>query len=180
MGMPDGEIGWYSPDPRGILPLEQFHTPHGLRRALHKIRKLGWEIRIDTAFLEVVNSCANREETWITPLIFQNYRQLFQSGHAHSVEVWRENELLGGLYGVALGSAFFGESMFHRATDASKVALWYLVSILRSGGFTLLDTQWNTLHLAQFGAIEIPREKYLTLLSQAIGTKALFPPPGRV
>jgi leucyl/phenylalanyl-tRNA--protein transferase len=172
MGMDDGSIRWFSPDPRGILPLEGFHTPHGLRRAL---RRPGWELRTDTAFNEVVGACAAREETWITPLIQKAYGKLFSSGHAHSVEIWHEGRLAGGLYGVALGGAFFGESMFHRVTDASKVALWHLVGILREGGFTLLDTQWTTEHLEQFGAIEIPRTEYLDLLTEALARPAVFP-----
>jgi leucyl/phenylalanyl-tRNA--protein transferase len=174
MGMEDGRIGWFSPDPRGILPLEEFHTPHGLKRAL---RRPGWEIRIDTDFAAVVEGCAEREETWISQTIAASYRQLFASGHAHSVEVWNEGRLAGGLYGVALGGAFFGESMFHRVTDASKVALWHLVRILRDGGFTLLDTQWITSHLEQFGAREIPREEYLSLLGDAVGRKTRFALP---
>jgi len=177
MGMEDGAIRWFSPDPRGILPLESFHAPHGLRRAL---KRPGWELRTDTAFDEVVASCAAREETWITPLIRKAYRSLFEGGHAHSVEIWLDGELAGGLYGVALGGAFFGESMFHRVTDASKVALWHLVRILRENGFTLLDTQWTTDHLEQFGAIEIPRKEYLERLSAAVGIKARFPSPGIV
>ncbi len=175
MGIDDGTIRWFSPDPRGILPLEDFHVPHGLRRAL---RRPGWELRIDTAFDEVVGSCAAREETWITPLIRSAYRSLFEEGHAHSVEIWLDRKLAGGLYGVALGGAFFGESMFHRVTDASKVALWHLVRILRAHGFTLLDTQWTTSHLEQFGAVEIPREEYLERLSAATGIKTRFPSPG--
>jgi leucyl/phenylalanyl-tRNA--protein transferase len=174
MGMEDGRIGWFSPDPRGVLPLEEFHTPHGLKRAL---RRRGWEIRIDTDFAAVVAGCAEREETWISQTIAASYRQLFASGHAHSVEVWSEGRLAGGLYGVALGGAFFGESMFHRVTDASKVALWHLVRILREGGFALLDTQWITSHLEQFGAIEIPREEYLRLLGDAVGRKTRFAIP---
>ncbi len=175
MGMPDGEIHWYSPDPRGIIPLEDFHTPHGLRRTL---RSPSWEIRIDTDFDAVLYACAEREETWITEDIAASYRELFASAHAHSVEVWRKGELAGGLYGVALGGAFFGESMFHRVTDASKVALWHLVDLLKKGGFTLLDIQWSTTHLEQFGAIEIPREEYLVRLRQALGIKTSFPPQG--
>jgi leucyl/phenylalanyl-tRNA--protein transferase len=171
MGMPDGEIHWYSPDPRGIIPLEEFHTPHGLQRTL---RNPAWEIRVDTDFDAVLSSCAEREETWITDSIASSYRDIFASGHAHSVEVWREGKLAGGLYGVALGGAFFGESMFHRTTDASKVALWHLVEILKRGGFTLLDTQWSTPHLEQFGAIEIPREAYLSRLRDALGLTASF------
>lgn len=175
MGMEDGRIGWFSPDPRGILPLDQFHTPHGLSRAL---RRTDWEIRIDSDFTAVIKACAARRETWITTEIARTYRELFNSGHAHSVEVWVNGRLAGGLYGVALGGVFFGESMFHRVTDASKIALWHLVTRLRSGGFTLLDTQWITSHLKQFGALEIPRDEYLKRLGESIVRKAVFPPPG--
>jgi leucyl/phenylalanyl-tRNA--protein transferase len=175
MGMGDGTIRWFSPDPRGILPLNAFHTPHGLSRTL---RRPGWELRIDTAFDEVVEACAARDDTWITPLIRKAYRELFEEGHAHSVEIWKEGRLAGGLYGVAIGGAFFGESMFHRVTDASKVALWHLVRILNGGGFTLLDTQWTTDHLEQFGAIEIPRKEYLKRLGDALGKDPSFPPSG--
>jgi leucyl/phenylalanyl-tRNA--protein transferase len=174
MGMPNGEIGWYSPDPRGILPLEEFHVPHGLNRSL---RRPGWEIRINSDFQGVLQGCAAREETWISNTITRGYMTLFRNGYAHSVEVWKGGELAGGLYGVAIGGAFFGESMFHRVTDASKVALWNLVRILKAGGFTLLDTQWNTPHLAQFGAREIPREEYLRRLKEALGVNATFPRP---
>jgi leucyl/phenylalanyl-tRNA--protein transferase len=174
MGMPDGEIRWYSPDPRGILPLEEFHTPHGLKRIL---RKRSWDVRIDTAFQEVMQACASREETWITEVIAESYTLLFESGHAHSVEVWQDDKLAGGLYGVSIGGAFFGESMFHRVTDASKVALWHLVEILKKGGFTLLDSQWTTPHLEQFGAREIPRSDYLEKLAVALTIKTTFSKP---
>ena len=180
MGISEGEIRWYSPDPRGILPLQGFHTPHGLRRSLRRMREPDWKIRVDSDFAGVMDACAAREETWITRTIARNYSELFKSGHAHSVEVWHKNILVGGLYGVALGSAFFGESMFHHITDASKVALWHLVSLLKENGFTLLDTQWITPHLVQFGAIEIPREEYLLLLGEALGRKTSFHPPGKL
>ena len=172
MGMSEHEIEWYSPDPRGILPLETFHTPHGLRRALKRAKQAGWKIRLDYDFDRVVKACASRDETWITKAISLSYKQLFASGHAHSVEVWQEEHLVGGLYGVALGGAFFGESMFHRATDASKIALWHLVEILQTNGFTLLDTQWITPHLKQFGAIEISRNEYLSRLAVAVGKQS--------
>ena len=132
-------------------------------------------MRTDTAFDEVVLACAAREETWITPLIRKAYGKLFSGGHAHSVEIWKEGRLAGGLYGVALGGAFFGESMFHRVTDASKVALWHLVRLLRENGFTLLDTQWTTEHLQQFGAVEIERDEYLQRLHEALPLPARFP-----
>jgi leucyl/phenylalanyl-tRNA--protein transferase len=175
MGRPDGEIDWYSPDPRGILPLEEFHTPHGLRRRLRQIERLDWEITIDCDFEGVLLGCAARRETWITETIAQSCLELFASGHAHSVEVRQKGELAGGLYGVALGGAFFGESMFQRVTDASKVALWHLVRLLREGGFTLLDIQWITPHLKQFGAVEIPREEYLAKLGKALFQKGKLP-----
>ncbi len=165
MAMPDGKIGWFSPDPRGVLPLETFHVPHGLARTL---RKAPFEIRIDTVFGEVMRACAQREETWINKEILRSYQRLFELGYAHSVEAWREGRLVGGLYGLALGGAFFGESMFHFETDASKVALYELVERLKARGFTLLDTQWNTSHLATFGAVEIPRDDYIAKLHAAL------------
>lgn len=175
MGMEDGSVRWFSPDPRGILPLEGFRTPHGLRRSLSRP---GWEIRIDTDFDGVLAGCSERKETWITEPIAGSYRELFLKGDAHTVEVWKDGSLAGGLYGVALGGAFFGESMFHRVTDASKVALWHLVRILRNGSFTLLDTQWTTPHLEQFGGHEIPRDDYLRLLGRALSVPGVFPKAG--
>ena len=158
MASPDGEIAWYSPDPRGIIPLDEgFRVPHGLRRTLKKGR---FEIRVDTAFETVMRECAAREETWINEEIIASYTALHRLGHAHSVEAWLEGRLAGGLYGVALGGAFFGESMYHEVTDASKVALHALVMRLRARGFELLDTQWLTPHLETFGAVEIPRADY--------------------
>ncbi len=172
MGMPDGEIGWFSPDPRGIVPLDdEFHIPHGLRRTL---KRNPFEIRVNTAFLKVMRGCAEREETWIDGVILASYNNLHSLGFAHSVETWRDGDLVGGLYGVALGGAFFGESMFHKATDASKVALVALVELLRQRGFVLLDTQWTTTHLAQFGAREIPRSRYLGMLERALRCPATF------
>lgn len=165
MAMEDGEIRWFSPDPRTILPLEKFHVPHGLRR---ERRARGIEIRINTSFLEVIRACAAREDTWINHEIIESYTNLHILGWAHSVEAWSPNELVGGLYGVAIGGAFFGESMFHRVTGASKIALWALIERLRARRFTLLDTQWLTPHLEQFGAKEISRVLYLHLLNQAI------------
>ena len=168
MADPEG-LHLYSPDPRGIIPLDAFHIPHGTRRTL---REKGWEIRLDSAFEQVLLCCAEREETWIDETISISYFELHRLGHAHSVEVWRDGELAGGLYGVQIGAAFFGESMFHHVTGASKVALCHLVEILRQGGFLLLDTQWVTPHLATFGAIEIPRSHYMEMLAQAIGKTA--------
>ncbi len=158
MASPEGEIAWFSPDPRGIIPLDEgFRVPHGLRRAL---KKGAFEIRVDTAFETVMRQCAAREETWINEEIIASYVELHRRGHAHSVEAWLEGRLAGGLYGVTLGGAFFGESMYHEVTDASKVALHALVMRLRAGGFELLDTQWLTPHLETFGAVEIPRAEY--------------------
>jgi len=171
MGMPNGEIGWFSPDPRGVLPLESFHVPHGLGRTLKKAR---FEIRLNSAFEAVMRGCAEREDTWIDDEIVKSYGRLHELGFAHSVETWREGRLVGGLYGVSLGAAFFGESMFHVETDASKVALHALIERLRKQHFTLLDIQWVTPHLATFGAIEISRRRYLKELQSAIRCSASF------
>jgi leucyl/phenylalanyl-tRNA--protein transferase len=165
MAMEDDSIGWFSPDPRAILPLEDFHVPHALRRV---VRKKFFEIKIDNAFSEVVEACAKRENTWINREIIESYKRLHGLGYAHSIEAWREGKLAGGLYGVAVGGAFFGESMFHRVTDASKIALVALVQHLRSRKFVLLDTQWLTPHLQQFGGSEISRSHYLRLLRSAV------------
>ncbi len=171
MAMEDGEIRWFSPDPRTILPLDEFHIPHGLKR---ERRAQAIEIRINTRFAEVIRACAAREDTWINDEIIASYTRLHELGHAHSVEAWSANELVGGLYGVAIGGAFFGESMFHRTTGASKIALWALVERLRAQRFTLLDTQWLTPHLEQFGAKEISRQLYLHLLNAAVDLSRTF------
>jgi leucyl/phenylalanyl-tRNA---protein transferase len=165
MAMEDESIQWFSPDPRAILPLEDFHVPHALRRL---VRKKAFETTMDTAFSKVIKACAKREDTWINLEIIESYTELHELGYAHSVETWKEGRLAGGLYGVAVGGAFFGESMFHRVTDASKVALVVLVEHLRARRFALLDTQWLTPHLQQFGGIEISRDHYLRLLRRAI------------
>ena len=173
----EGVISWYSPDPRGIMPLETFHVPSRLQRVVRKGRV---QVEIDTAFEEVMRSCAVAERepdetgTWISEEIIESYCALHAQGFAHSVEVRQEGVLVGGLYGVALGGAFFGESMFHQVTDASKVALVALVDRLRSRGFILLDTQWVTAHLQQFGAIEIPRPEYLRLLEESLKLDVSF------
>ena len=165
MAMEDDSIQWFSPDPRAILPLEDFHVPHALRRLL---RKNVFETRIDSAFSKVIEACAKREDTWINLEIIESYTRLHELGCAHSVEAWKEGTLAGGLYGVAVGGAFFGESMFHYVTDASKIALVALVEHLRAQKFALLDTQWLTPHLQQFGGIEISRDHYLRLLRRAV------------
>ncbi len=171
MAMEDGSIEWFSPDPRAILPLDQFHIPHGLRRSL---RQKTFEIKVDHRFEEVIENCAAREDTWINREIIESYMRLHELGYAHSVEAWREGKLAGGLYGIAIGGAFFGESMFHRVTDASKIALVGLVEHLRARKFALLDSQWLTPHLRQFGGIEIPRSHYLGLLKRAVDLPRKF------
>lgn len=168
-----GTIGWFSPDPRAIIPLDaRFHVPHGLRRVL---KKNPFEIAFDEDFPAVIRECAERRDgTWISPGIVKAYTALHRLGHAHSVEMRRNGKLVGGLYGVHIGAAFFGESMFHRATDASKVALVALVERLRQRGFVLLDTQWQTPHLRQFGTVEIPRPEYLRVLERAVAFPCQF------
>lgn len=162
----DGEILWFSPERRGLIPLDsRFRIPHGLRRTL----KRGlFEVRWNTAFREVMLACAERKETWIDEVILKSYCALHEEGFAHSVECWDADGLQGGLYGVALAGVFFGESMFHRKTDASKVALVALVETLREKNFQLLDTQWMTDHLRQFGGYELPRREYLAQLQAAL------------
>ena len=162
----DGEIQWFSPEKRGLIPLdEKFHIPHGLKRA---IKRKPFEIRWDTAFRDVMLACAEREETWIDAVILESYCALHTAGFARSVECWDENGLQGGLYGVELPGVFFGESMFSRKTDASKFALVALVKNLRERGFHLLDTQWMTPHLRQFGGYELQRREYLAQLQAAL------------
>ncbi len=169
-----GNIHWFDPDPRAIIPLdERFHVPKRLTRT---VRHGTFEIRVDTAFRAVMEACAARDETWISDEFIAVYTELHRMGFAHSVESWLDGELVGGLYGVALRGLFAGESMFSHRRDASKVALVHLVEQLRHNGFTLLDTQFITAHLAQFGAMEIPRGEYLLLLSDAMGVRAEFSP----
>ncbi|MEM6646093.1 MAG: leucyl/phenylalanyl-tRNA--protein transferase [Bacteroidota bacterium] len=165
----DGPIYWYAPDPRGIIPLDQFYVSKNLRKL---VRKEAFTVRTDTAFEAVMRACAERAETWISDEIIAAYVALHELDAAHSVECWQAGALVGGLYGVALGGAFFGESMFHRARDASKVALVHLVARLKAGGYTLLDTQFTTPHLEQFGAAEIPREVYEQRLDHALAVNA--------
>lgn len=177
MAVAPGDIRWYSPDPRGILPLETFHVPRRLGRSLRQQR---FEIRIDTSFRAVIQACADREDAdgdWIDGEIIESYCALHERGFAHSVETWQDGALVGGLYGVAMKGGFFGESMFHRVNDASKAALAALVERLRARGFSLLDTQWVTGHLAQFGAIEIPRRRYLRMLDEALTVDTTFSSP---
>jgi leucyl/phenylalanyl-tRNA--protein transferase len=172
----DPEVFWVDPDERGVLPLDAFHLSRRLRRT---IRQEVFEISCDVAFEEVVRRCAEprpeRPRTWINDEIVRLYTALFRLGFAHSIESWHEGELVGGLYGVAIGGAFFGESMFSRVNDASKVALAHLVARLRIGRFRLLDTQFVTRHLRQFGAHEIPRALYRRQLATALEADAYFP-----
>ena len=168
-----GGISLHSPDPRGIIDLAEFHVPDSLAKTVRSGR---YEIRINTAFEEVVLGCAEREETWISAAIAESYIQLHRMGHAHSVEAWGQEHLSGGLYGVAIGAAFFGESMFSIGRDASKVALVALVGRMRARGMTLLDTQWTTPHLARFGGREIPRNEYMLRLDDALRREAVFWP----
>ncbi|MDF1791288.1 MAG: leucyl/phenylalanyl-tRNA--protein transferase [Thalassobaculaceae bacterium] len=174
-GRDDPRLFFVDPDKRGILPLDGFHIPRSLRKT---VRKRVFEVVWDRDFEATIDGCAEatlrRPDTWINPEIHRLYLALFARGHAHSVECWKEGTLVGGLYGVRLGGAFFGESMFSRATDASKVALVHLVATLKASGFTLLDTQFITDHLTRFGAIEIPRDDYRDMLAQAIAAPVQF------
>ena len=179
MAVDEGDIRWYSPDPRGVIPLDSFHVSSRLARV---IRRGTFRIEINRAFTSVIRACAEAERdteepgTWIDSEIFASYSALHDAGLAHSVEAWQGDELAGGLYGVALGGAFFGESMFHRVTDASKVALVALVTRMQERRFQLLDIQWVTEHLRQFGAVEVPRRQYLELLDKALSVDGVFAP----
>ena len=178
-----GEVGWYSPDPRAIFPLDSFHVPRSLARVIRAGR---FELRTDTCFETVMRACAEprrgREETWIDERMVTAYAELWRGGLAHSVEAWRDERLVGGLYGVHIGSAFFGESMFSLpelgGTNASKVCLVGLLELLRERGFSLLDTQFSTEHLSRFGCVELPRDQYLQRLDAAIRADSDWPDPG--
>lgn len=169
----DPSLFWVEPKMRGIIPFDGFHIG---RRLARTIRSNRFQVQVDTAFTAVIDGCAaaqpDRKETWINTKIRDLYGELFNRGYCHSVEVYMDQDLVGGLYGLALGGAFFGESMFHTARDASKVALVHLIARLKAGHFKLLDTQFLTEHLARFGAIEIPRNRYRTLLDEALQQKA--------
>ncbi len=171
----DPSLYWIEPDERGVLPLHEFHISRSLKKS---VRHAGFEIRIDTAFEQVMKLCAqktgDRKDTWINARILRLYGQLHKMGCCHSVESWRDGELVGGLYGVRLGAAFFGESMFARATDASKVALVHLVARLNFGGFKLLDAQFVNDHLKQFGCHKLPKKEYRPILDVATEADADF------
>jgi leucyl/phenylalanyl-tRNA---protein transferase len=173
-GRNDPEIHWIDPRRRGILPLDGFHISRSLAK---RIRSGAFRVTTDTVFQDVVAACADRGETWISHRIQRLYVQLHAMGFAHSVEIWQADELVGGVYGVTLGAAFFGESMFSSVTDASKLAMAYAVHRLRAGGFRLFDTQFLTPHLASLGGQEIPRAEYHRLLAAALGSSATFDPP---
>ena len=171
----DESVFWVDPPMRGIFPLDAFHVPKRLART---IRTTNLQVTADAAFDRVIAACAaavtGRRTTWINPLIERSYVSLHANGHAHSIEVWDNGALVGGLYGVSIGAAFFGESMFSRVTDASKIALVHLVARLKAGRYKLLDAQFVTEHLSQFGAIELPRDRYKPLLDEAVAENANF------
>ena len=174
-GRDDPTVHWVDPRRRGVFPLDGFHISRSLAKVIREGR---FSVTTDHDFTGVVRGCADRPETWINDEIFSLYSSLHEMGRAHSLEVWQGDRLVGGVYGVVLGAAFFGESMFSRATDASKVALAYLIHRLRAGGFTLFDTQFLTPHLASLGAIEISRGTYHKRLQAALHGTARFDPAG--
>ncbi len=171
MGMDNGRLSWFSPDPRGIIPIEDFRVPRSVRAEL---RLVDYEIRVNTAFSEVVRACGDRDDTWISKEIIASYQLLHKMGYAHSIETWHEGELVGGLYGVSIGGAYFGESMFSSVSGGSKAALVWLMEHLQKKGFILHDTQWTTPHLAMFGGREIPRDDYMRLLERAVNLPVTF------
>lgn len=176
-GRNDPDVFWVDPRMRGVFPLDGFRISRSLARTM---RRGHFTVTVDHAFADVVRGCADREETWINDTIFQLYEELHHAGFGHAVEVWEGPRLVGGVYGVAIGAAFFGESMFSRATDASKVALAYLIDHLRLGGYQLFDTQFITPHLARLGAVEIPRDHYRAMLVDALSKEASFGRPGPI
>ena len=172
----DERVFFVDPEKRGILPLDHIHLPRSLKK---RVRQKPYKITVNQCFDQVIDGCREitpvRTESWINPQIRQLYCALHRLGFAHSIEAWEGKNLVGGLYGVALAGAFFGESMFSRATDASKIALVHLMARLKAGGFVLLDTQFSNPHLEQFGIVEIPRQEFKTRLGEALATDALFP-----
>ena len=174
-GRDDPVIHWIDPQRRAIFPMEGFHTSRSLARHIRRIQP---RVTVDSDFAGVVRACAHRPETWINDEIFAAYTALYDQGHAHSLEVWQDGALIGGIYGVVLGAAFFGESMFSAQVNGSKMALVYLMHRLRAGGFTLFDVQFLTDHLASLGAVELSRAAYRKRLAEALPTKAQFAPQG--
>ncbi|OZA01115.1 MAG: leucyl/phenylalanyl-tRNA--protein transferase [Rhodobacterales bacterium 17-64-5] len=172
-GRADREIHWVDPQRRAVFPMPGFHVSRSLVRHIRRARP---RVTVDQDFARVVRACADRPETWINAEIFSAYEALFHLGHAHSVEVWQGPDLIGGVYGVVLGSAFFGESMFSARVNGSKMALTYLMHRLTAGGFTLFDVQFLTTHLASLGAVEVPRGEYRRRLARALGQEARFAP----
>ena len=170
-------VTWWSPDPRAVFELDQFHVPRSLAKFL---RQRPFDVTFDRAFACVMEGCAapatGRDSSWITPAFIEAYTRLHDQGHAHSVECWQSDKLVGGIYGVSLGGLFAGESMFHRVTNASKVALYHLIALLRARGFALFDIQMVTLATRQLGAVEIPRVEYLKRLAAAVELKCSFQP----
>jgi leucyl/phenylalanyl-tRNA--protein transferase len=164
-------VEWYSASKRGVIPLDNFHVSKNVERIIRQGR---YEVKVDTRFREVVKACADRDSTWINDLIINSYDVLNQAGHAHSVEIYLDDELVGGLYGVSLQAAFFGESMFKQEAEADKVALWYCHKVLKENGFTLWDTQFYTEHLSQFGCVEIEAEEYEQRLDEAMKRSCEF------
>lgn len=171
----DDDVFWVCPELRGIIPLDRFKISKSLRK---RMKKEPFQVKVDTDFAAVIDGCAHegsdRDSTWINPTIRRLYGELFERGHCHTVEVWDGDELVGGLYGLAIGGAFFGESMFHRRTDASKIALAHLVDRLNAGGYVLLDTQFLTDHLASMGGIEVPQDIYEHMLAHALNQSGKF------
>lgn len=165
------EVNWYQPKRRGIIPLDEFHVSSNVQRIIRQGR-LG--VRVDTCFRQVMEACADRKTSWINPLILDSYEYLHELGYAHSVEMWKDDDLVGGLYGVHLKSAFFGESMFKKEKEADKVALYFCHQILKENGFRLWDTQYYTDHLGRFGCKEIPANEYDDLLTDALKTDSPF------
>lgn len=170
----DPSLFWVDPQLRGVVPLDGFHVSRSLAR---RVKKGGFQVRVDTNLEAILDGCADREETWINDTIRELFMDLFDLGRAHTLEVWDEDGLIGGVYGLALGAVFFGESMFSRKTDASKIALLYLVDRLKLGGFRLFDVQFLTPHLKSLGAVEIPRNDYRALLAEALCYQANFTGP---
>ena len=167
-----GTVEWFTAEQRGIIPMNQFHVSSNVKRI---IRQHKYQVAIDHAFRQTMEHCANRETTWISESIIESYCRLHKAGYAHSVEVYEDDTMVGGLYGVSLRAAFFGESMFNYQPETSKVALYYCHQALQQGGFTLWDTQYYTSHLAQFGGIEVSQEKYIKLLDKALDRETQFP-----